>query len=112
MAAWNVISAVLGGLAPLTSPGPLPHEVAAAAAPSRSPLPWMAFSIHAGGKRAYAGAAGTRAASIACRTFGAAGRRVAGGSTEEEGSRGGDAWRLRGAMAPQVLEGDSCARPR
>ena len=43
MAAWNVISAVLGDLAPPASPGPLPHEVAAAAAPSRSPLPWMAF---------------------------------------------------------------------
>ena len=42
--AFHLISAaVLGGLAPPTSPGPLPHEVAAAAAPSRSPLPWMAF---------------------------------------------------------------------
>ena len=68
--------------------------------------------IHAGGKRTDAGAAGTKAASIACRFFGAAGAFVAGGSAEEEGSRGGGACVLRGAMAPQVLEGDSYARPR
>ena len=68
--------------------------------------------IYADGERADAGAAGTRAASIACRFFGAAGAFVAGGSAEEEGSRGGGAWMLRGAMVPQVLEEDSCARPR
>ena len=42
-AAWDIIASMLGGPAPPASPAPLPHEVAAAAAPLRSPLPWMQF---------------------------------------------------------------------
>ena len=43
-AAWGIIASMLGGPAPPASPAPLPHEVAAAAAPlRRSPLPWMQF---------------------------------------------------------------------